>query len=556
MEKARILVIDDESVIRQLLLRTLRDKGYDVEIAEDGNRAMEKINGSIFNLLITDLRMPKIGGMEVLEKIKKTNPYVEVMIITGYPTIEAAVAAIKIGAYDFICKPFDLKEIQHKVELCLERQKQNMNRIQVSELAALFELTKASICVNSEAHLEERILTTALEITSAEHGALYLFDKAGKNLNIVINQSIGGEVSWHNKMKLNEKVLAQWAKKGESMLITNTDKDEQCKDIFLAEEKPKSLIVAPLVSNPLRFEESILGVLVLTQTRSNENFTKRSQLLTSILSGQAATMIKNLELYRELEKKIDALKTSLQELHQTQDQLIQTEKLSSVGQLAFGIAHEIRNPLGIVQGGVDYLGSLLNEKDKEITGAAEKIKKAIVRANNIIVDLLKFSRSSKITLEQVDIPRVIEESLSLLKNKAYLGNVKVKTNFPEDLGLVDGDASLLRQVFFNICNNAVDAMPQGGDLVINVINKNDVSSQEPSIHIEIKDTGEGIPEGVQSKIFVPFFTTKDPGKGTGLGLSIVHMIIERHGGTIRVESDGQKGTTFIIELPQFSISKT
>ena len=546
MRNPRILIIDDEVVIRQLLQRTLSNHGYDVEVAEDGKRALEKIKGSLFNLLITDLKMPKISGMEVLEEIKKTNPFVEVIIITGYPTIEAAVAAIKVGAYDFICKPFDLVEVREKVKTCLLRQQANLNRIEVSELNALFDLSKASLCVNKGESHWERILTTAIEIVGAKQGGVFLFDRTHmhlvKHIEKVVNDGNNPQLA-----DFNIEVLKRLAEKGSPVLIANAKNDSQVKELIISEYCPGSLIVIPLVSNPLRLEESILGVVVLSDKQSADNFSERDEIVASILAGQAATMIKNVELYQELEQKVDALKLSIQELHETQNQLIQTEKLSSVGQLAFGIAHEIRNPLGIVLGGVENLATMAesNADNQEII---DKIKLAVSRANSIIVDLLKFSRASKLNLQPVNICKLLDEAISLVENKAYLANVKIKKQYEKSDYYLQADTSMLRQALFNLCNNAIDAMPKGGKLMLNIFARRDKKTNESCIVIEIKDTGEGIAAEILSQIFVPFFTTKEPGKGTGLGLSIVHMIVERHNAIIKAESTVGKGTVFTIEM--------
>lgn len=546
MGNQKILVIDDEVIIRQLLQRTLTKLGYDVEVAEDGNRALEKINGGLFNLLITDLKMPKVGGMKVLEEIKKTNPFVEVIIITGYPTIEAAVAAIKVGAYDFLCKPFDLAEVQEKVKTCLLRQQANLNRIEVGELTALFDLSKASLCVNKEESLWERILATAIEIVGAQQVGVFLFNqlnnKLEKHMEKVVNADLKQQLA-----EFNIEVLQTLAEKANPILIAKTKNNSLAKELIVSEYIPRSLIIVPLVSNNLRFEESVFGVVVLSDKQFADNFSQRDEILASILAGQAATIIKNVELYKELEKKVEALKLSIQELGETQNQLIQTEKLSSVGQLAFGIAHEIRNPLGIVLGGVEYLATIAqdNPDNQEVI---DKIKLAVSRANCIIVDLLKFSRASKLNLQPVDICKLLDESVSLVENKAYLGNVKIFKKYGKAAYSIQADASMLRQALFNLCNNAIDAMPKGGKLMLNIFQRNNKKTNEPRLVIEIKDTGEGIAEDILSQIFVPFFTTKEPGKGTGLGLSIVHMILERHNAIIEAKSILGEGTNFTIEM--------
>jgi len=508
MEKHRILVVDDEEIIRQLLVRTFGENGYHVETAKDAEEALKSIKGDSFNLLIMDLKMPKIDGMDALKEIKDVNPYIEVIIITGYPTIELAVAAVKIGAFDFICKPFDLEQMKTTVGRCLEKQKFSINHVKLGELTALFEISKT---INIDTDIESllsRILDSALEITKAKRGSILLLDENTGELTVRAARGLGAKV------------------------VNNTN----------------SSLSIPLVSKYLNSQENILGVINVTDKIPQENFTEREQALLSVLAGQAAVAVENANIYTQLQDRISTLRQTVDQLNQTQNQLIQSEKMAAVGQLAFGIAHEIRNPLGIILGGVEFLEENLVKKDginKEVVG---KLKQSIDRANNIIVDLLRFSRTSKLEAQSVDICALMEEVISLIKNQAYSKDVQIVKNYTDSALSLLADPALLRQAFFNLCINAIDSMPKGGVLTLNIYSgQGDEENKE--VIIEIVDTGKGIPKDILPRIFEPFFTTKEPGKGTGLGLSIVHLILERHKGTIGAESAVDKGTKFTIRLP-------
>lgn len=170
MERPRILVVDDEKIICELIGRTLKRNNYDVEIARNGKTAIEKIKEDKFDILITDVRMPKINGMEVLREIKEANPFIEVIVITGYPTVELAVEAIKIGAYDFITKPFDIDKVQLMVNKCLEKQRFNKKAIQLGELKGFFEATDA-------------VTATSSHITDVLKQAIKKLDKTSESNN-------------------------------------------------------------------------------------------------------------------------------------------------------------------------------------------------------------------------------------------------------------------------------------------------------------------------------------------------------------------------------------
>ena len=162
--------VADEKIICELIERTLERNNYDVEIARNGKTALEKVKESVFDILITDVKMPKISGMDVLKEIKKANPIIEVIVITGYPTIELAVEAIKIGAYDFITKPFDINKVQSMVNKCLKKQRLNKRAIQLGELKAFFEATDA-------------VTATSSHITDVLKQAIKKLDKTSESNN-------------------------------------------------------------------------------------------------------------------------------------------------------------------------------------------------------------------------------------------------------------------------------------------------------------------------------------------------------------------------------------
>ena len=523
--------MDDEEVVRQLLIRTFQEEGYVVDAAEDGIIAFEKIKEIFFNLIITDLKMPKSNGIDVLKEIKRRNPFIEVIIITGYPTIESAVGAIKIGAFDFICKPFDLREMLSVVRRCLERQRFNISHIELSELMILCEVgTAITLAANLDALLN-RILDLALKLVKAERGSILLRDEKTKELSIKAARGISEDAIRNSRMKLGEGICGRVAQEARSA-------------------RTKSFLSIPLVSRRGLLQEDITGVINITGKISGEDFTEREQTLLSALAGEAAVAIENNKIYIQLQDRIEALKEIISQLHQTQNQLIQSEKMAAVGQLASGIAHEIRNPLGIILGGVEFLeNKLAKKKDKVAKESLKKIKESIDRANHIVVDLLKFSRASQLEAQPVSACKIMDEAISLIKNQVYLHGVKIKRNYKQRNAHIKADANMLRQGFFNLFINAIEAMPKGGILSLSVRLPERQGSDDKKVVIEITDTGKGISQDNLARIFNPFFTTKEPGKGTGLGLSIVHLILERHKATIDVESRLGEGTKFTLKLP-------
>ncbi len=245
----------------------------------------------------------------------------------------------------------------------------------------------------------------------------------------------------------------------------------------------------------------------------------------------------------ELQATEEELRATNEELRETQEQLVRSEKLAAIGQLAGGVGHELRNPLGAIKNAAYYIKekvakSELAKKEPRVLQFLEIMDDEINASNKIINDLLGFSRVSKPSVSPTRIKRVIEDALSRL---AIPENIEVVKKLDTELPEVEIDPDQIQQVLVNVVTNAVQAMPEGGTLTISAKEK------EKFLEVEIADTGCGIPEEVRNKIFDPLFTTR--AKGIGLGLAVCKAIIERHEGYIEVESEVGKGTTFNIKLP-------
>ncbi len=295
---------------------------------------------------------------------------------------------------------------------------------------------------------------------------------------------------------------------------------------------------------PLLFKEQLIGILSLGGKRSGLLYTSEDIRLLKTLANQSAIAIENAIAYRMVEDYAKKLERANKELKETQSQLIQSEKMSAIGQLAAGIAHEIRNPLNIIEGARYYLSQVINGEDSAAGEYLDYIKHEIERTNHLINNLLRFSKAEPPHFELLDINNVLENTLVLVRKQLSDNHIKLITNFEVDIPNIVGDPNQLWQVFINIIINAIQAMPAGGELRIDT---SLASVNSGCVLIKFTDTGIGIDKEDIPKIFNPFFTKKDT--GTGLGLSISYRIVEEHGGKILVSSEKGKGTTFIVELP-------
>jgi signal transduction histidine kinase len=272
-------------------------------------------------------------------------------------------------------------------------------------------------------------------------------------------------------------------------------------------------------------------------------------LFTASLGVLAAMLIDQVEKERKAHAELNIahqeLSAYVRKLEESQEQLIRAEKLTSLGQLAASIAHEINNPLA----GVLVYTQLLSKKvtgnafkKEEALSNLSKMETEISRCSRIIRNLLDFARQTEPMLRLVDVNQVIEQVLAMVGHQAQLQKVEVVQEFSPSLPKVMADFDQLQQIFTNLSLNAIQAMPEGGKLTVRS------SAVDSEVRVDVQDTGCGISKENMSKLFTPFFTTKVKGKGVGLGLAVVHGIIERHKGRIEVQSEVGNGTTFSVYL--------
>jgi len=265
-----------------------------------------------------------------------------------------------------------------------------------------------------------------------------------------------------------------------------------------------------------------------------------------LFEGTITDITERKKSHAELQKKNLELAATYEELRHKQNLVIQQEKMASIGMLTAGIAHEIKNPLAIMQQGVDYLQTIVTD-NALLTDVVERLNKAVLRADIIVKGLLSYSRQHSLSLAEQDMPALIDASLVLIEHELHKKNLRVTKQYTPDLPKVTVDGNQIKQVFVNILLNGIDAMSPQGIFTISV-RQIEGYGRKKFLEISFKDTGHGIPADKIHKIFDPFYTTKAVGN-SGLGLSISKGIIDRHEGIIYAESQERRGTNFIIQLP-------
>ncbi len=290
----------------------------------------------------------------------------------------------------------------------------------------------------------------------------------------------------------------------------------------------RNFVIVPLV-----IRNTGLGVYMIQTTKPQSAFSNQDIQLLSVLANQAAVGVENWRTFNELVKANADLKAS-------QAQMIQSAKLAAIGELAASIVHEIKNPLQILMMHLEMF-----EKGKPLPNWIDMLGQQVKRLSEIAGRLMNFARNVNDdgVMEAVNINRDIEEVVAMVEHDFASSTINIIVSLQKEIDPVLGNSNYLQQVFLNLFINARDAMPNGGTLTVCS------ESDKESVIVKVQDTGAGIDQENLDKIFSAFFTTKEAGKGTGLGLSVCKKIVDQHGGSIRVESEINRGTTFVIQIP-------
>jgi two-component system NtrC family sensor kinase len=449
----------------------------------------------------------------------------------------------------------------------------------VGELRALGEVTQA---VNSTVDLET-VLTTivakATQLSNTEAGAIYVFDDAGQEFRLRatygLNNVIVAELR-NRRIRLGETPISEAAERRMPIQIPDVQTDASGTFDIIVRAGFRALLFVPLLST-----DRIVGALVVRRRQPGE-FSKGTIELLQTFAAQSVLAIQNARLFESEQTRTRELAQSLEDLRTTQDRLVQTQKLASLGQLTAGIAHEIKSPLNFVNNFSGVSTELIDElqdtfrdmplDDKtraeivELTntlrGNLDKVMQHGKRADAIVKNMLLHSREGSGEHRPVDINALVEESLNLAYHGARAEkqgfNITLERSLDPAAGEVDVFPQDITRVLLNVISNGFYAATKrkaeanGGDyeptLATSTKNLGD------SVEIKIRDYGTGIPPDVKEKMFNPFFTTKPAGEGTGLGLSISHdVIVKQHGGSIEVDTQHGEFTEIRIILPRAAV---
>ena len=454
---------------------------------------------------------------------------------------EEEVRGLDFGEHSMTSYPvFD--EFQKKQEEIIEELER------VRELSLLHDIGQSMHTLNLDETLE-LILQGVAKGIGFDRVRLYLLDEEKKQLFCKV--AVGMEREKIQNLSLpydrEDNMVSRAIMERRPFIVEDASRDPRVNLDLISFLDAKSLAVVPLLSR-----DKVLGGIAADNLISQTLITEKKLQSLMIFAHQAALALENALMYEELKAFSNQLEERVRKasarLEETQRQLFQSEKLAALGKLSAGIAHEIRNPLTSIK---ILIHSLVDEMATDASREKDLavIETEIARVNKIIKQFLDFARPRPPSLEPMDIRTVLEETLALLNHEMEAQGISLEQNYVSDLPPVPMDREQMKQVFLNLMLNATQAMDREGELIISAELKPNPAGgkNRPFLEIAIRDTGPGMPEDIKSKIFEPFFSTKE--EGIGLGLPIAQRIVEEHRGEIRVESNPGEGTTFYITLP-------
>jgi len=537
-ENIHVLLVEDNPADAQLIRLMLEESMADTFIfsnAETLAQTFDRIADTAYDIVLLDLTLPDTHGLETFVSISSRIPDTPIIVLSGLDDENLAIRAVNLGAQDYLVKG----QLDHSL---------------------LFRAVRYGI---ERKHVEQKL---------RQSDAFYqsLVENLPQN---ILRKDVNGRFTFANQRFCSELGVPPEDIIGKTdfdffepaMAAKYQEDDRQVMrtgQIYDAVEEHATAgsesNYVQVVKTPIYDDTGqIIGTQIIFWDVTEK---KRAEEHLRLAHNELA------QSREDLLKAVDDLKRSNLELKETQLQMMEMEKMQTIGQLAAGVAHEVKNPLAILRMGVEYLQNGPGGKEGPQGEILSDMSDAIQRADSIIMGMLDFSAHRQIDMKPLNLNHLLEESLRLVQHQFNGAGYQIERALDPDLPPGLGDLNKLKQVFVNLFTNAAHAMPDGGTLKISTFPADEKNRLAEAIHeagsrdmvfhqagdrdlvVEITDTGTGIPEDKLKRVFDPFFTTKSAGHGTGLGLSVTRKIVELHHGRLEIENRPVKGVLVRVTL--------
>lgn len=502
-KKTKILIVDDEESLRTLLSISLSHKGFEVFTAEDGKKAIEIFRQESPPIVITDIKMPGIDGLELLKQIRRLNPDTRVIVITGHGDMESAVESLKLEASDFISKPVKEEALMVAVKRAQEvlwmkgKLRKYTNKLELMVKENIEELEKTH-------DFQENLIESSID-------GIIGIDRAGTILTF--NQAAEGLTGQKSEDVIGHKKITEIYHPPE-----------------LAREIKKKIY-----SHEYGGVGRLRDLEVAVAGRAGNSIPIRLSATLLYKDGQE---IGSVGFFQDL-----------REIRRLQKELLENERLSAIGQTITGMGHYVKNILNGLEGGIYMVNTgLKRDKEQLLTKGWAIVQNNVTKISNLVMNMLSYSREHEPELEQCSLNDIAKEVYDLMEEKAKEHSIDLTHDFDPSLPECPLDCEGLHRSLLNLVTNAIDACAYDSNKNkdLSVIIK--TLKEKDGLRLDIVDNGVGMTKEVKGKLFKRFFSTKGS-KGSGFGLLVTRKIIEEQGGSIAFRSDHGKGSTFTLHLP-------
>jgi PAS domain S-box-containing protein len=505
----KILIVDDEPQICDSLNILLSRQGYDITTVQSGKKALEILEDNQFDLLLLDMVIPDLNGFEIMDHINSHWYDLLIIVITGNASIESAVKALKKGAYDYLRKPFEYEELLNRVGNALNQQKLGYEKKIVDGKLARSEERYQYLVQNSP-------------------DIIYMLDNKNNFtfVNLVVEELLGFSSSQLKDQHFTKIVYKDDIEKANRFIAANGTYDY-----------PSSVVELKLTSSR---KENMFKLFEI------KHIAIKSKPLEPVINKNHKNDRNIVGVY--------GVARDITYKKQLENRVHQAEKMGAIGTLAGGIAHDFNN---ILMGIMGYNSLLLSKVDSSspFHGKLKSIEQHVRSGADLTKQLLGFARGGSYDIRPSDITEIVKKTSDMFARTKK--EIDILFECEKNIFSVEVDPAQIEQVLLNLYMNAWQAMPEGGKIYTEIKNleldneKAETLALKAGKYVEtkVRDTGIGMDEETAQRIFEPFFTTKEMGRGTGLGLASAYGIIKNHCGSISVDSEKGKGTTFTIYLP-------
>lgn len=555
MAGEKVLVIDDRiDNIKFLREYVLEPNSYQVITADNGLDGLKIALGGELDLIISDIMMPKMGGLEMLERLRQEGVSIPTILMTFHGSEETAVQAFRLGAQNYIIKPFAIHEMLNAVDRALAESRLRQERddltqtlltvnqqlqSRLEELRFLYGIGRSVTSLQNLEPILNRIVEASVYLTKAEEGSLMLIDEESGDLYLRAACNIGEKRAKSFRIKIEDSIAGQVIRTGRPVMVGGSNPDDSFKVMT-------GYFVKALLNVPLKVGEQIIGVLAINNRAVVRSFDQSHLHSLTALANYASIAIENARLYaklsdeveqsnRRLEEKIESHHHDLQHLN---IQLLKTEKQAALSYMGAGIAKSMRRPIKTMLSDLEQLAQTTPPDQR---GVVASLTKETFHCRKLLKNLVDFVGPQETQSALVDLNQLIKQAWNYHVKSYPNHKIKVFPQLENNLPPIQVDRNQIQQAFSYLLHCIHESTPEDGKLQIITA----LLGQE--VQLILSHSGEAFTPHDLQHIFDPFYETER--HAYGLDLAIVQGIISRHNGRIEVHGDANRGNTFIVYLP-------